>query len=81
MADVSDEYFSGGSVSLTLPETILKRRLAYLAVFDNAEWVPVCHSVVDSLRRVSFGSLGRGVAYMPVYWGAQGAYLAAARLR
>ena len=72
MADVSDEYFSGGSVSLTLPETILKRRLAYLAVFDNAEWVPVCHSVVDSLRRVSFGSLGRGVAYMPVYWGRAG---------
>lgn len=72
MADVSDEYFRGGSVSLTLPETVLKRRLAYLAVFDNAEWVPVCHSVVDSLRRVSFGSLGRGVAYLPVYWGRAG---------
>lgn len=72
MKDVSDEYFNGGSVSMTLPKTILERRLAYLAVFDNVEWVPVCYSIIDSLHRVSFSSLGRNVVYLPVYWGRAG---------
>ena len=72
MADVSDEYFRGGTVSITLPESVLKRRMAYLAVFDNAEWVPVCHAVIDSLRHVTFTSLGRDIVYMPVYWGRAG---------
>ncbi len=72
VADVSDEYFHGGTVSLTLPETVLRRSVAYLAVFDNAEWVPVCHSTIDSLRRATFRSVGREIAYLPVYWGRAG---------
>lgn len=70
--DVSDEYFTGGSFTMQLTETPFDRRIAYLAVFDNVEWVPVDHSVIDSSRCVTFSSLGREIVYMPVYWGRNG---------
>lgn len=71
--DVTNEYFNGANFSMQLPETPFDRRIAYLAVFNNAEWIPVDHSVIDSTRRVSFSSLGREIVYMPVYWGRNGA--------
>lgn len=71
--DVTDEYFDGGRFAMQLPETPFDRRIAYLAVFDNVEWIPVDHSVIDSSRCVSFSSLGREIVYMPVYWGRNGA--------
>lgn len=71
--DVSDEYFNGGTVTLTIPETNMKRHLVYLAVFDNQNWTPVDYAVIDSLRHATFSSLGREIVYMPVFWGRNGA--------
>lgn len=73
MKDVSDEYFKGSSITLKFPETILKRKLVYIAVFNNSEWIPVDYAVVDSSRIATFSSLGREILYMPVYWGRNGA--------
>ena len=72
MSDVTDEYFCGAAFAMQLPESPFDRRIAYLAVFDNAEWVPIDHSLIDKDRRISFSSLGREIVYMPVYWGRNG---------
>lgn len=71
-ADVSDEYFNGANVSLTLAESSLERHLAYLAVFDNREWIPVDYAVIDSVHGVQFSSIGREILYLPVLWGRNG---------
>lgn len=70
--DVSEEYFKGANVTFTLPAKQLEKRTAYLAVFDNQDWIPVAWSVIDSGRQVTFRSMGREIVYMPVLWGRNG---------
>ena len=70
--DVSSEYFKGEDITLTLPQMQMKRRFAYLSVFDNQDWVPVDWSLIDSSRQVTFKSMGHDIVYMSVLWGRNG---------
>lgn len=72
MADVSNEYFNGASLTLDIPQTILKRQFVYLAVFDNSQWSPVAFAEVDTTGKALFGNVGREIVYLPVLWGRNG---------
>lgn len=72
MKDVSNEYFSGAEITVSIPQSILKRQFAYMAVFDNAQWMPVDFAEIDSSRTATFRDLGREIVYMPVLWGRNG---------
>jgi hypothetical protein len=67
--DVSELYFDGVNVDmeLTIPFGE-KRRLAYLAVFDNQKWVAVAWSRIKR-NTVSFKNIEKGCAYVVAYYG------------
>lgn len=66
--DVSELYFDGIDVTmkLTIP-TGTKKKFAYLAVFDNKNWVPVAWSRIKR-GRVIFDNIEKGCAYMVMYY-------------
>jgi hypothetical protein len=64
MKDVTDEYMITGDVTVSL-KSRPTFRYAYLAVFDNANWVPISWGKVQR-RSVTFEKMGRDVAYLPV---------------
>lgn len=66
--DVSTEYFKGYDLTINLNNACPGDAFAYLAVFDNQEWVPVAFSKIDSRGKATFCNLGADIVYMPVYW-------------
>ena len=62
--DVTDEYMVTTNVAIPL-QSRPNFQYAYLAVFDNANWVPISWGRA-SRRSVTFRSMGRDVAYLPV---------------
>ncbi len=70
--DVSTEYFKGYDLTINLNNACPDDAFAYLAVFDNQEWVPVTFSKIDSRGKATFCNLGADIVYMPVYWGKEG---------
>ena len=70
--DVSDEYFKGHTLTLTLNKQHLNDKFAYIAVFDNQKWVPVDFGVITKDRTVTFQKMGADIIYLPVYWGRNG---------
>lgn len=68
--DVSSHYFRGTDVEIKVdgernPE---KRKFAYLAVFDNQNWIPIQWGRIGWWGRVKFPQMGRNVVYLPVYY-------------
>lgn len=61
--DVSDEYFATTDVTRSVPEQIQSRKVAYICVFDNRDWVPVDYGLIRN-GKVRFKSMGRGIVYM-----------------
>ena len=62
--DVTDEYMV--TVNVTIPlQNRPNFQYAYLAVFNNVNWTPISWGRA-SRRSVTFNSMGRGVAYLPV---------------
>ena len=63
MKDVTPEYMK--TVDVTVRGWNIRHRYAYLAVFDNAEWKPVCYG-----RRTAggyrFEKIGKDILYLPV---------------
>ncbi len=72
MKDVSNEYFVGRSITLKLNNAHKNDKFAYIAVFDNQQWVPVDFALISGDRTVTFKNLGSDIVYMPVYWGRNG---------
>ena len=73
MKDVSDEYFRGKNLYVPLNDLHRDDKFAYIAVFNNQEWVPVDFAVVNHKdRSATFKYLGCDVVYLPVYWGRNG---------
>lgn len=66
--DVSESYFDGIDVTLKLTIPIRpKKKFAYLAVFDNRNWVPIAWSRIKN-GRVTFENIEKGCAYMVMYY-------------
>lgn len=70
MKDVTDEYAT--TINPVFPVLSEKRereeKYAYLAVFDNAEWIPICFSEIKDSKRVAFDRVEKGAVYLPVYY-------------
>ena len=77
MRDVSGEYFKGRNLYVALNGAHKGDRFAYIAVFNNQEWVPVDFAVIDKDSGAMFRNLGSDIVYLPVYWGRNGSVPAA----
>lgn len=67
ITDVTEKYVNTAQVTLPLPKSKVKFKHAYLAVFNNLEWKPVCWSQPGK-KKICFTNLGRGIVYLPVYY-------------
>ena len=66
--DVTARYLRTSDVEVELaaiPEE--ERRVLYLSVFNNKEWIPVCYAPAKG-RKVLFRALGRDIVYLPSYY-------------
>ena len=70
MKDVTDEYVT--TVNPVFPILTEKRKeqekYAYLAVFDNVEWIPICFAKIKNHKDVTFNKIEKGAIYLPVYY-------------
>lgn len=68
--DVTDEYAT--TIDPVFPVLSGKRerkeKYAYLAVFDNAKWVPICFSEIKDSKQIVFDKIEKGAVYLPVYY-------------
>lgn len=71
--DVTKEYQDGVTIDLKIKElTYLKKKIVYLAVFDDQNWQPVDYALIDEDGMAHFKDVGKGILYLPVFWGAKG---------
>ena len=72
LKDVTDEYMNTNDVEIKIPATFgNKYKYAYLAVFDNKNWIPVQYGKVTG-KKVLFKNMGRNCMYMPVFYSESG---------
>ncbi len=68
--DITDEYAT--TIDPVFPVLSGKRerkeRYAYLAVFDNAKWIPICFSEIKDSKQIAFDKIEKGAVYLPVYY-------------
>lgn len=65
--DVTEEYYETTDVTRDVPEKYKGRKIAYICVFDNREWVPVHYGkVIDG--KVTFTKMGRNVMYVSAFY-------------
>ena len=66
--DVTDEYMATSDVEITISrEYKSKHKYAYLAVFDNKNWIPVHYGKISG-SKVVFDRMGRNCMYLPVVY-------------
>lgn len=70
--DVSEEYFKGHNLRVNLNGIHPRDSFAYIAVFNNSEWIPVDFGRITGNNSVEFHNLGANIIYLPVYWGRNG---------
>lgn len=65
--DVTEEYYETTDVTRDVPEKYKERKVAYICVFDNREWVPVHYGkIIDG--KVTFPKMGRNVMYVTAFY-------------
>ena len=70
--DVTDEYMDTRDVEIKIPAAFRnKHQYAYLAVFDNRNWIPVQFGKVNG-QKVEFGKMGKMCMYLPVFYDESG---------
>jgi hypothetical protein len=75
--DVTEEYLQGVSLHVDLNgRHYRKNNFIYLSVFDNQNWIPVAYAPFTKDGKADFEKMGRGIVYLPTYWGANGAVAA-----
>lgn len=62
--DVTCDYMKTSDVSIKVNGTC-RHRYAYLAVFDNQNWVPICYGKRQG-HHYTFEDVGRDILYLPV---------------
>jgi len=65
--DVTEEYYETTDVTCNVPEKFKGKRIAYICVFDNREWVPVHYGVIKD-GKVTFPKMGRNVMYVTAFY-------------
>ena len=70
--DVSEEYYKGHTLNIQLNGSKPNTHFAYIAVFNNSEWIPVDYAEIGTSKCVSFEHMGSDIIYLPVYWGRNG---------
>lgn len=65
--DVTDEYYSTTDVIRDVPSKYADKRVAYICVFDNRNWVPVYYGNIKN-GKVKFPSMGRGIVYVSAFF-------------
>ena len=65
--DVTDEYCPTTDVTRIIPEKYKKRKIAYICIFDNNDWLPIYYGVVRD-GRVSFSGMGRNLMYLTAFY-------------
>lgn len=63
--DVTCDYMKTSNVS-TRVKGRCRNRYAYLAVFDNQNWIPICYGK-RKMRQFVFENVGRDIVYLPVF--------------
>ena len=72
LKDVTEEYMATSDVEITVPgEYKTKHKYAYLAVFDNKNWIPVYYGKISG-SKVLFDRMGRNCMYLPVVYSENG---------
>ncbi|MCD7973708.1 MAG: transglutaminase-like domain-containing protein [Candidatus Azobacteroides sp.] len=68
LKDVSSLYFEGVDIAadLTLPPPA-KKEYAYIAVFDNKDWIPVHYAKIER-NKALFTGMGKGCVYLVMYY-------------
>ncbi|GHT10598.1 hypothetical protein FACS189426_11080 [Bacteroidia bacterium] len=70
--DVTTDYVSVSDMEIVIPNELKNQyQYAYLAVFNNKEWIPVHYGKVLG-NKVRFTDMGRNCMYLPVFYGEQG---------
>lgn len=68
MKDITDEYYECVDVSLKFDfKAPGKNKFAYLAVFDNKNWVPISWAIVKDDRAL-FKNMNKNILYIPGYY-------------
>ena len=65
--DVTDEYYETTDVTRDVPAEYADKRIAYICVFDNRNWVPVFYGNIRD-GKVTFTSMGRNIVYMAAFY-------------
>ncbi len=65
--DVTDEYYETTDVTRDVPVEYADKRIAYICVFDNRNWVPVFYGNICK-GKVTFTSMGRNIVYMAAFY-------------
>lgn len=65
--DVTDEYCPTTDVTRNVPEKYKDKRIAYICIFDNNDWLPVYYGVVRD-GTVTFPNMGRRVMYISAFY-------------
>lgn len=65
--DVTDEYYETTDVTRDVPTEYADKRIAYICVFDNRNWVPVFYGNIRD-GKVTFTSMGRNIVYMAAFY-------------
>ena len=65
--DVTDEYYETTDVTRDVPAEAADRRIAYICVFDNRQWIPVHYGRIRD-GQVTFTSMGRSIMYMAAFY-------------
>lgn len=65
--DVTDEYYETTDVTRDVPAKYVDKRIAYICVFDNRNWVPVFYGNIRD-GKVTFTSMGRNIVYMAAFY-------------
>jgi len=68
LLDVTSEYFRTSTVSVQLATPAFDTQYAYLATFNNSEWVPVCAAKRTKTNKAIFPKMGNNIVYLPVFY-------------
>ena len=65
--DVTDEYCPTTDVIRNVPEKYKDKKIAYICIFDNNDWLPVYYGVIRD-GAVTFPNMGRRVMYISAFY-------------
>ena len=65
--DVTDEYCPTTDVTRNVPEKYKDKKIAYICIFDNNDWLPVYYGVIRD-GAVTFPNMGRRVMYVSAFY-------------